>query len=153
MQFTPWSWDAASSHNSQHFIDYYSFSHFLHGVLFFAALFCFARGWSLPTRLFAALVLEAGWEVLENSPLVIERYRSATSALGYQGDSIINSLGDLSSCALGFWVAFKLSWRKMVLISLIIEFVMLILIRDNLTLNVLMLVWPIPAIKEWQLQV
>ena len=97
-----------------------------------------------------ALALEAGWEILENSPWVIERYRAATAAVGYSGDSVINTLGDLGSSAIGFWIARWLGWRWTLAVLIAIELILLAVIRDNLTLNVLMLVLPLPGLKEWQ---
>ena len=101
-------------------------------------------------RLLIALAIEAGWEVLENSPLIIARYRAATAAVGYSGDSIVNSAGDVLSCALGFWLASRLRWWWSVAIFVAVELIMLALIRDNLTLNVIMLLWPLDAIRRWQ---
>ncbi len=93
-----------------------------------------------------------GWEILENSPLIINRYRDATAALGYTGDSIWNSFGDLACAALGFWLAWKLPVKATVAVIVIIELAMLLTIKDNLTLNIVMLLYPIDAIKEWQLR-
>lgn len=104
-------------------------------------------GW----QLLIALVLEAGWEILENSPIIIERYRAATASLGYSGDSIVNATGDVLSCALGFVVARSIGWKGSLGLFLAVELVMLYLIRDNLTLNVLMLSYPIDAIRKWQM--
>ena len=147
---TPFSTDVNSSHNSQHLLDPYSFSHLLHGLIFYGCLRLLApragAGWMLVT----ALAVEAGWEVLENSPLVIARYRAATAAKGYTGDTIVNSAGDVLSCALGFFVAARLGWRWSVALFVAVELVMLALIRDNLTLNVIMLLYPLEAIRQWQ---
>ena len=142
------SWQVWSQHNSQHIIDPYSFSHFEHGLIFFF-VFLFIKKENL--RLYAALILEAVWEYAENSPIVIERYRTATSALGYSGDTIINSLADLTCCYLGYLFSKKFGWKVSLLVFLIIEFSMLIAIKDNLSLNVLMLLYPIEAIKQWQM--
>ncbi|WP_428937954.1 DUF2585 family protein [Fontivita pretiosa] len=139
-----------SPHNSQHLLDAYSLSHVLHGVIFFGGLWLLRRWLSLNIRAALAAGIEIGWEVLENSPIIINRYRAATISLGYSGDSIVNSLGDVASFVLGFYVARKLGlWWSLGLI-LGIELVMLWLMRDNLTLNVLMLLWPIDAIRRWQ---
>ena len=147
---TPFSTDVSSSHNSQHLFDAYSFSHLLHGLIFYGCLRLLLPragvGWMLVT----ALVVEAGWEVLENSPLVIARYRAATAAKGYSGDSIVNSAGDVLSCALGFFLAARLGWRWSGAAFVTVELVMLALIRDNLTLNVIMLLYPLDAIRQWQ---
>jgi hypothetical protein len=98
-----------------------------------------------------ALVAEIGWELLENSPPVIARYRNATAAFGYTGDSILNSVGDVGCCLLGFWLASRLSTRAAALLILIEEIILLITIRDNLTLNVIMLLFPVESLKQWQL--
>jgi hypothetical protein len=146
-----WSSDAWSKHSSQHLFDPYSFTHVLHGLLFYAALFLIFRG-RLPLAwiLFFAVLVEAGWEVLENSKAVIERYRTATFSLDYFGDSIVNSVGDILSCAAGFFIAHKLIfWRSLFLFALI-EIVLILTIRDSLLINIIMLIHPIEAIKAWQ---
>lgn len=147
---TPFSADPASSHNSQHFADWYSFSHLLHGLIFFGALWFFRARLTLAWRLAIAVAVEAAWEMLENSPIIIERYRAATAAQGYSGDSIVNSLGDILACVLGFFLARALGLRLSLVLFVAVELVMLYLIRDNLTLNVVMLVWPIDAVRAWQ---
>jgi hypothetical protein len=96
------------------------------------------------------MLVEAGWEILENSPIIIDRYRSATASLGYNGDSIVNSTGDLLSCAVGYALAQRIGWKWSIGLFVVIELVMLLMIRDNLTLNVIMLLYPIEAIKRWQ---
>lgn len=136
---------------SQNFLDPYSLSHVLHGVIFFWLLWPLADRVSLPWRLVAALALEIGWEVLENSPWIIERYRQDTAALDYTGDSIVNSLGDVASVVVGFAIASRFSWKVSVVLFAALELWMLWLAHDNLTLNVLMLVHPIDAIRDWQL--
>ena len=138
------------SHNSQHLIDAYSLSHVLHGILFFGVLWLFRKRLSLGWRAAIAACIEIGWEVLENSPIIINRYRNATVSLGYTGDSLGNSLGDFLSFMLGFYLARKLGLRWSIGIIVVVELTMLYLIRDNLTLNVLMLLWPIDAIRKWQ---
>jgi hypothetical protein len=145
-----WSGNAQSSHSSQHLFDPYSFTHILHGVLI-----CGILAWGLPRlsqawALTTAVFLEALWEILENSPLVIERYRTATIALGYQGDSVANSLGDVFSCSLGFLLARRLGWRWSITVVVATELILLVWIRDNLLLNIVMLIRPIDAIKNWQ---
>lgn len=145
-------WTAAwTSCTSQNFLDPYSLSHVLHGVIFFWLLQPLASRVSLPWRLAAAVGLEIGWELLENSPWIIERYRQDTAALDYTGDSILNSIGDLLSAAVGFVLASRYSLRASVAIFVVFELWMLWIARDNLSLNVLMLFYPIDAIKEWQL--
>jgi hypothetical protein len=139
-----------SQHNSQHLFDPYSLSHVLHGILFFALLWLFRKRLSLPMRAMIAALIEIGWELLENSPIIINRYRAATVSLGYTGDSIVNSLGDIVSFVAGFFIARKLGLWRSVGIVLAVEVLMLLTMRDNLTLNVLMLLWPIDAIRRWQ---
>jgi hypothetical protein len=141
---------AIDAGNSQHLLDWYSPSHLIHGLLFYAAGWLLLRGVPLRLRLLIAVVLEAGWELMENSPMVIDRYRTATMALGYTGDSVLNSLSDISCMMIGFAVARTLpAWASFAL-AVLFELVTLWVIRDNLTLNILMLVWPIDAIRIWQ---
>lgn len=140
-----------SSHTSQHLFDPYTFTHVLHGVMFFwIAGYVFQR-LSMPWRFFIAIAAEAGWEVLENTNWVIEKYRANTASLDYFGDSILNSVGDVIACAVGFWVALKLGWRSLVFFILV-EVVLLVCIRDSLLLNILMLVFPLDSVKHWQMQ-
>lgn len=140
-----WVNDSASSHTSQHLFDPYSFSHFQHGLLFFGVLYLLKY-----PRLEWALIIETIWEIAENTPWVIARYRAETVSLNYTGDSVVNSLGDLLSCLVGFWIASKLSWRASLILYAVIEGGMLLLIRDSLILNVVMLVWPLESIRIWQ---
>ncbi len=156
----PWSFDVWSSHNSQHLVDPYTLSHVLHGVVFFWALSAAwgaARGGAAAAaardRLGFALgmVAEAAWEIAENTPAVIERYRETTASLDYYGDAVLNSVGDLWACAAGWWVARRIGWRASVALFVGVELLMIATIRDSLLLNVLMLAWPVDAIKAWQL--
>jgi hypothetical protein len=149
-QWYPISLRVNSQHNSQHLFDAYSLSHVLHGILFFGILWCFRRHLSLAVRAAIAATIEIGWEMLENSPIIINRYRAATVSLGYTGDSIANSLADIASFVAGFYVARKLGLWWSIAIFLVVELLLLWMIRDNLTLNVLMLLWPIDAIRRWQ---
>jgi hypothetical protein len=142
------AWDNCTS---QHLFDPYTLSHVLHGVIFYWLLLPFAKKLSLNWRMIAALVLEIGWELLENSAWVIERYRQQTAALGYIGDSIINSLADVLATIVGVAFASRHSWKASIALFLIFELGMLAMARDNLTLNVLMLFFPIEAIKQWQI--
>jgi hypothetical protein len=149
--YWPWGYPTQSMHNSQHGFDLYSLSHLLHGVIFF-----FPIVWLLPKllrvwRLCVAVAIESAWEILENSPIVIERYRNGTSALGYSGDSILNSLGDTLSMIAGFLIAQRIGLKGSIVLYVVLELFMLWWIRDNLTLNVIMLVSPIDAIKRWQM--
>jgi hypothetical protein len=145
-----------SSENSQHIADWYSFSHLIHGLLFYFFAHVLWRKWQLfggkPAvwALPIAVAFEGFWELLENSPLIIDRYRAVTASFGYSGDAVINSLADLGFMALGFWIASRLKWQVSVAMAIAFELFTLFMIRDNLTLNVLMLVWPIDAIREWQ---
>ena len=145
-----WHGVVQSSENSQHLADWYSFSHIIHGFLFYAAAHFWLRAPARKWALALAVAIEGFWEVLENSPIIIDRYREATMALGYSGDSIVNSLADIGWMAFGFWLATRLSARTIIALALLFEIGTLVLIRDNLTLNILMLVWPVDAIKTWQ---
>jgi len=145
-------WSAAwASSTSQNVFDPYSLSHVLHGVILFWLLQPFADRMSLSWRLVAAIALEIGWELLENSPWIIARYRQDTAAFDYTGDSIVNSLGDVASVAVGFAITSRISWRASVALFVAFELWMLWLAHDNLTLNILMLLHPVEAIKNWQL--
>ena len=147
----PISLEVNSPHNSQHVFDAYSLSHVLHGVLFYGFFWLFRSRMSFGVRLVAATAVEVAWEMLENSPLVIDRYRMATIAAGYEGDSIINSLGDILSFGIGFYLARPLGLWRSILFFLVVDLGMLWMIRDNLALNVLMLLWPIDAVRRWQM--
>lgn len=139
-----------SSHTSQHLFDPYTFTHILHGVLlFWLTGLLFAR-LELEWRFVIATAAEAGWEVLENTNWVIEKYRENTASLDYFGDSIANSVGDVIACAAGFWIAVKFGWWRSLIFFIAVELVLLIWIRDGLLLNILMLVYPIDGIKQWQ---
>ncbi len=142
---------AYSSHTSQHLLDPYSLSHLQHGLVFYWALAWLAPKWSWQTRLVASTAIEAAWEMIENSEFVINRYREATAALGYAGDSVVNIMGDVLSCVVGFAVARRLGWRWSLVLFTVIELGMVIAIRDSLLLNILMLFYPLEAIKQWQM--
>ena len=124
----PWSWVVMSSHNSQHLVDPYS----------------------LEWLAVITTLIEAGWELLENSHWVIDRYRAATISFDYYGDSVLNSVGDVGCCLLGFWIASRISGKASIALFVAVELILLFWIRDNLTLNVVMLVHPIEAIRTWQ---
>jgi Protein of unknown function (DUF2585) len=145
-----WSGDPWSSDNSQHLLDPYSFTHLLHGFLLCGLLTLLVPRLSTVWRLWLAVTIEAVWEVVENSEFVIRRYREETAALGYHGDTIVNSLGDILVCGLGFVVAQRLGFRSAFALFVLTEVTLAILIRDNLTLNIVMLIHPLEAIKEWQ---
>ena len=136
--------------NSQHLSDWYTPSHIIHGFLFYGLGWLLLRRAPLSARLSLAVLLEAAWEIAENSPMVIDRYRTATMALGYTGDSILNSGMDTVFMTLGFLFAARMPVWVTVALAIAFELLTLVIIRDNLTLNVLMLVWPVEAIKVWQ---
>jgi Protein of unknown function (DUF2585) len=145
-----WEPSALSSRTSQMLADWYSPSHLVHGFLFYAALWLVARHWPVERRFLVALLVEAAWEVIENTPMVIDRYREATTAIGYTCDSVINSLSDIAMMALGFLAARRLPLWASIVVVLVLELVPLFVIRDNLTLNVWMLLAPNDAIRAWQ---
>lgn len=146
-----WVGQVCSSNNSQHFFDPYSFTHVLHGFLLFWLI-----AWLVPRlesswQLTLAIVVEAAWEVFENTNFIIERYRTATAALGYNGDTVINSLGDILCCLVGFMIARRLGFRRSVIAFVVLEFVLILWIRDSLLLEILMLLFPLDAIKALQM--
>lgn len=150
-QFGWWEGSIWSRENSQRFADPYSFSHIVHGMLFYGALWLVARRLPVRRRLLLALVLEAGWEILENSPFIINRYREATVSLGYVGDSVLNSSSDILMMMMGFLFAWRARpWVTVAAIA-VMEAGCALWIRDNLTLNVIMLIHPVDAIKHWQM--
>ena len=149
--YTLWSGAVLSRHNSQHLFDPYSLTHILHGVLYFWLATLIFKKMPLVWRLLLAILVECAWEALENSNLVIERYRAVTISLDYFGDSVANSLGDVLSCALGFVIAQKIKlWWSLALFALT-EIILLFWIHDSLLLNIVMLIYPIEAVKTWQL--
>jgi hypothetical protein len=143
-------WGKVGPTQSQMLADWYSPSHVVHGFLFYAALSRLWRRASIEKRFLLALVIEAAWEIAENTPMVIDRYREATMALGYSGDSILNSASDMGMMAIGFLAARRLPLWVSVAIVLLLELIPLIVIRDNLTLNVWMLLAPSETVVEWQ---
>jgi hypothetical protein len=145
-----WGPHGAMGENSQHLFDWYSPSHIIHGVLFYAAAWLLFRRARQGTRFLIALFVEVAWEVIENTPFLMDRYRGATVSLDYFGDSVVNSLADVAMMMVGYVLAVRLPvWASVVLI-VALDVAAGLAIRDNLVLNVLMLVWPIEAIKAWQ---
>jgi hypothetical protein len=146
-------WTPAWTHcTSQNLLDPYSLSHVLHGVIFFWMLCLVFPKLPLRWQLVIAMLMEVLWELLENSPWVIERYRQQTASLDYAGDSVVNSVSDLAMTVIGFCLASRISWKAAVVVFIVFELVALWMARDNLTTNVLMLFLPLESLKEWQMQ-
>ncbi len=145
-------WEGAvnSSGNSQHIADWYSLSHIIHGFIFYGLTHILMPKAPMMWRLGMATLIECGWEILENSSFIINRYREGTISLDYFGDSILNSMCDIAFMIFGFVAASRLSYKFTIFIALMMEIIAVIVIRDNLTLNVIMLLHPIDAIKNWQ---
>ena len=146
-----WTSDAWNSQTSQVFLDPYSFTHLLHGFALAGLLLLMTRRMPTAWRLCVAVAMEGIWEVIENSAYVIQRYREATASLGYQGDTVLNSMGDIFCCGVGLMIARRLGWLRSLPVFIATEIVLLIWIRDSLILEIIMLIHPINAIKAWQL--
>jgi len=149
--FKLWYGNAWGAENSQQLSDPYTFTHITHGVLLYALLSLLLPRRPLLPRVLIALAAESAWEVLENTDAVIDRYRTATMALGYYGDSVINSVGDIGACVIGFSLAARLPARATAALVVLLELALTVWIRDSLLLNVVMLVHPIEAVRVWQL--
>lgn len=149
--FEIWTSDTCSATNSQQLFDPYSFTHVLHGILFFWLIALVFRRMAPGWQLWLALLLESAWEVFENTRFVIERYRTATAALGYTGDTVVNSIGDLACALLGFWIARRVGMRGSIILFLLVELILILWIHDSLLLQLLMLIRPIEAVKSWQM--
>ena len=145
-----WVGQRDSAKTSQMLADWYSLSHIVHGLLFYAALWLVARRWPVQWRFLAAMLVESAWEVIENTPFVIDRYRETTAALGYTGDSVINSLSDILMMCVGFLAARKLPIWGAVVLFIVLEIIPLFVIRDNLTLNIWNLLAPNASVAAWQ---
>jgi hypothetical protein len=147
-----WHFDVMSAENSQHLIDWYTPSHLIHGFLFYFGLWLLSRvlPLSFAMRLVLAVALEASWEVVENTDFIINHYREMTISLDYYGDSVINSVSDILVMVLGFFMAARLPVWFTVAIAVALELFVGAMIRDNLTLNVLMFLWPLEGVLDWQ---
>ena len=148
--FAPYINDAWSQHTSQHLLDPYAFTHILHGIIFFWIASVFFSKLSAAWKFFIAIVVEAAWEGLENTNFIIDKYRENTASLDYFGDSILNSVGDVLACAAGFWLALKLGWWRSLALFILTEIVLIFWIHDSLLINIILLIYPLDSLREWQ---
>ncbi len=150
-EFAIWVGDHCSSNTSQQLLDPYSLTHVLHGFMFFWLIALLFKQMPRPWQLWLAMLLESAWEVFENTSFVINKYRTETAALGYTGDTVVNSVGDLACALIGFVIAQKLGWWRSLIVYVLVELVLIFWIHDSLLLQILMLVRPVEAIKNWQM--
>jgi hypothetical protein len=146
-----WSGEVWGAENSQHLLDFYTITHLEHGLLYFLLLYALLRKYSFKVAFIVATAIAVGWEMIENSSFIISRYQESTASMGYEGDTIINSVADVVAAQVGFLIARAVGWRYTIAVFVLTEVLLLLLIRDNLLINILMLFYPSPQIVEWQL--